>query len=194
MNLILINNYKDKDMNKFNLFSFLLVCLLSLLSFSTARAQEEMPPVDAPQKEFNRPAPRPNLLRELGLTPEQIQQIKQLNSDRKPLMMDAQRRVREATRNLDRAIYADALNETEIAARLKDLQNAQAEIARLRSSDELKVRKILTPEQLVKFRELRQRFAGARENFGNRRNNQTDNPNRNAPNRRFNRQLRRFPN
>jgi Spy/CpxP family protein refolding chaperone len=194
MNLILINNYKDKDMKKFNLFSFLLVCLLSLLSFSTANAQEEMPPADAPQKEFNRPAPRPNLLRELGLTPEQIQQIKQLNSDRKPLMMDAQRRVREATRNLDRAIYADALNETEIAARLKDLQNAQAEIARLRSSDELKVRKILTPEQLVKFRELRQRFAGARENFGNRRNNQTDNPNRNAPNRRFNRQLRRFPN
>jgi len=109
-------------------------------------------------------------------------------------MMDAQRRVREATRNLDRAIYADALNENEITARLKDLQNAQAEIAKLRSSNELEVRKILTPEQLVKFRELRQRFAEVRENFDNRRNNQPDNPNRNAPNRRFNRQLRRIPN
>ncbi len=56
-------------------------------------------------------------------------------------MMDAQQRQREATRNLDRAIYADSLNEPEIAARLKDLQNAQAEIAKLRSLNELEVRK-----------------------------------------------------
>jgi len=181
-------------MKKFNLFSFLLVCLLSLSSFSAVNAQEEMPPADAPQKEFNRAAPRPNLLRELGLTREQIQQIRRINFNRKSIMMDAQRRVREATRNLDRAIYADALNENEITARLKDLQNAQAEIARLRSSNELEVRKILTPEQLVKFRELRQRFAEVRENFDNRRNNQPDNPNRTVPNRRFNRQLRKIPN
>jgi len=181
-------------MIKFKLFNFLLGgLLLSITFFSAANAQEEMPPDNAPPKEFNRSAPRPNLLRELGLTREQMQQIKRLNSGRRALMMDAQQRQREATRNLDRAIYADSLNEAEIAVRLKDLQNAQAEIAKLRSFNELEVRKILTPEQLVKFRGIRQRFAEKRGNFDNRRNNQPDNPNRNAPNRRFNRQLRKIP-
>jgi len=180
-------------MIKFKLFNFLLGGLLSITFFSAANAQEEMPPDNAPPKEFNRSAPRPNLLRELGLTREQLQQIKRLNFDRKPLMMEAQRRVREATLILDRAIYADSLNEPEIAARLKDLQNAQTEIAKLRSLNELEVRKILTPEQLIKFRGIRQRFAETRGNFDNRRNNQPDNPNRNAPNRRFNRQLRKIP-
>lgn len=180
-------------MKKFNLFSLLLIGLLSFTFFSTAYAQENMPTDDAPPKEVNRSAQRPNLLLELGLTPEQMQQIKRFNSGRRPLMIEAQRRVREATRNLDRAIYDDTLNETEIAARLKDLQNAQAEIAKMRSLNELAVRKILTPEQLVKFREVRQRFAETHQNFRNHRNFQNDNPNRSAPNRHFNRQLRRFP-
>ncbi|MDQ3129970.1 MAG: periplasmic heavy metal sensor [Acidobacteriota bacterium] len=181
-------------MKKFNLYKFLLIGLLSITFFSAANAQEEMPRGDAPAKEFNSPAPRPNLLRELGLTREQMQQIKQLNIGRRPAMMNAQQRQREATRNLDRAIYADSLNETEIAARLKELQSAQAEIAKLRSLNELEVRKILTPEQLVKFREVRQRFAEMRENFENRPNNRRNDRNRNAPNRRFNRQLRKIPN
>lgn len=181
-------------MKKFNLYKFLLIGLLSITFISAANAQEEMPRDDAPAKEFNNLAPRPNLLRELGLTREQMQRIKELNLGRRPAMMDAQQRQREATRNLDRAIYADSLNETEIAARLKELQSAQAEIAKLRSLNELEVRKILTPEQLVKFRDVRQRFAEMRENFENRPNNRRNNQNRNAPNRRFNRQLRKIPN
>jgi Spy/CpxP family protein refolding chaperone len=191
---ILKNSFEDEDMKKFNLFIFLLAGLLSFTFFSAAYAQDEMPSGGASPREIKRnAAPRPNLLLELGLTPEQMQQIKRLNSGRRSLMMEAQRRVREATLNLDRAIYDDTLNETAIAARLKDLQNAQAEIAKLRSLNELEVRKILTSEQLIKFREVRQRFAENRENFRNRRNFQPDNPNRNTPNRRFNRQLRRIP-
>jgi hypothetical protein len=42
---------------------------------------------------------------------------------------------------------------------LKELQLAQAEAAKLRYLNELGLRKILTPEQLARFRELRQRFA-----------------------------------
>ncbi|HEY2847452.1 MAG TPA: hypothetical protein VGI80_06520, partial [Pyrinomonadaceae bacterium] len=66
-----------------------------------------------------------------------------------------QQRVREANQALDRAIYADNVDENEVKARLNDLQQAQAEIARIRFTNELAIRRILTPEQLAHFRDLR---------------------------------------
>lgn len=182
-------------MKKFNLFNmffnFLFAALAFFSAFSGVSAQEETPTV-APKSEFRRDERRPNLFRELGLTVEQTRQIRQLNADRKPLQQQAQRRVRDAMRDLDRAIYADAVNETEIQTRLKELHTAQAEIACIRATSELEVRKILTAEQLVKFRDLRRRFAEMRENFDERRKNSGRGVHRNAPNRRFNRQLRRI--
>src|SRR6185437_14226405 len=44
-------------------------------------------------------------------------------------------------------------------ARLNELQQAQAEVARIRFTNELAIRKILTPEQLGRFRDLRREFA-----------------------------------
>lgn len=180
-------------MKKINLLGFLLIILTIAFSFSSVSAQEETSE-NAAKKEFRGGERRPNLFRELGLTPEQMEKIRQLNQNRKPLMQQAQRRVREATGNLDQAIYADATNESDIEARLKELQAAQADMARLRATGELEVRKILTAEQLVKFRDLRRRFAEMRENFDERRRDSPRDGNKNAPNRRFNRQLRKIPN
>ncbi len=181
-------------MKKINHWGFLFIILTIAFSFAGVRAQDETSP-DAPKKEFRRRGERrPNLFRELGLTPEQMERIRQLNQNRKPLLQQAQRRVREATGNLDQAIYADAISESEIDARLKELQAAQADMARLRATGELEVRKILTAEQLVKFRDLRRRFAEMRENFNERHRDAPDDSNKNAPNRRFNRQLRKIPN
>ncbi len=106
---------------------------------------------------------RPNLLAELGLSREQIQQIRRMNQERRPAMMQAQRRMQEANRALDMAIYRDSVRDEEFQNCLKDVQAAQAELARLRFESELSVRKVLTPEQLVRFRELRRRFAEVRE-------------------------------
>jgi Spy/CpxP family protein refolding chaperone len=111
---------------------------------------------------------RPDLFRELGLSEEQMQTLRRLNMDRKPVEQQARRRFQEASRELNFAIYADAVNDAVFQARLKDFQDAQAELARIKFSNELAVRKILTPEQLGKFRELRRRFAEARENMKNR--------------------------
>ena len=112
---------------------------------------------------------RPNLLAELGLTREQVQQIRRLNQERRPVMQEAQRRMREANRNLDMAIYGDAVSDAEFQTRLKEFHSAQAELARLRFEGELSVRKVLTPEQLVRFRELRRKFAEARKDNQQRR-------------------------
>jgi Spy/CpxP family protein refolding chaperone len=92
-----------------------------------------------------------------------------MNRDRKPLMEAAQRRLREANRALDMAIYGDELDEAAVQARLQEFQQAQAEVSGIRFRSELELRKILTPEQLAKFRQLRARMARARENFQERR-------------------------
>ncbi len=102
---------------------------------------------------------RPGLMRALGLTSEQMALLNQIENERRPLMAEAQRNLRQANRALDQAIYAETADETEVQARLKDLQNAQAEIARLRVENELAIRRILTPEQMVQFRQMRMKFA-----------------------------------
>jgi periplasmic protein CpxP/Spy len=128
----------------------------------TGYAQDGPPHGEGPRDERagNR---RPDLFAELGLSREQHQQLRRMNQERRPQMMEAQRRLREANQNLDIAIYADTLSEGDFQTRLAEFRTAQSTVSRLRFENELAVRKILTPEQLVKFRELRRRFAEERE-------------------------------
>lgn len=151
--------------------------------FASATFAQETPPAEPVKREFAQPAnERPNLLRELGLTQDQIRQIRRINAENKPLMNDAQRRLREANRDLDMAIYSDTVNDGEVAERLKTLQIAQAEVAKLRFGSELAIRKVLTQEQLVRFRELRQRFNQVRENLQRRMRNQEQRRQNQGPN------------
>ena len=57
-------------------------------------------------------------------------------------------------------------DEATFQASLKELQLAQAEAAKLRFLNELGVRKILTPDQLARFRELRRKFAPPQDGQG----------------------------
>lgn len=156
-------------MKNANLLKILFFSLLLTISFSTAKAQET-PPNDEPNQ-VQPPKARPNLLRELGLTPEQMRAIRRLNADKKADVQEAQRKAADARRNLDAAIYADTVNDDEVKMRLEEFQKAQLEVIKIRSSVEYEIRKILTPEQVVRFRALRQRFAEIRENRQERRQN-----------------------
>ena len=103
-----------------------------------------------------------NALKQLGLSRDQLQRIRALNQERKPLMDAAQMRLRMANRSLDGTIYSDTATETDFQARLKDFQMAQAEVAKIRFMNEFGVRRILTAEQLTRFRQLRDRFEDSR--------------------------------
>ena len=162
-------------MKKMKYAKLLLLLIVAVAAISgqalgqTGPPSNEPPPVDRPDDD------RPNLLAELGLSPEQVQQIRRMNQERRPAMMQAQRRMRLANRDLDQAIYADNFSEADFQARLKEFQAAQADMARLRFESEMSVRKVLTPEQLVKFRGLRAQFADRRrDNMQNRRNQRRD--------------------
>ena len=145
--------------------------ILGVLFLSGVIAAQDAKPSETPPPSVNQPQDvRGNALRQLGLSMEQMQQIRRLNMARKPMMDEAQKRVREATQALNQVIYADEVNEAEFQARLREFQLAQAEVARLRFLNELAVRRILLREQLLRFREIQRRFEEAvRENVQDQR-------------------------
>ena len=140
---------------------FLIFVAAIMAGATGVHGQDGVPPDNGPQDERgdNR---RPNLLAELGLSPDQLQQIGRMNKERRPAIRDARRRMGDAARNLDMAIYGDVVNDADVKERLREFQAAEAELSRLRFESELAVRKILTPDQLVRFRELRRQFAEER--------------------------------
>ena len=150
----------------------LFIAAAAAVLFAIPASAQNGPPADAPPPDRQvSDESRPNLLKELALTREQIRQIRRMNQARRSLMEEASRRLREANRALDMAIYGDTLSEDDVAARLKEFQLAQAEVAKLRFRGELELRKLLTAEQLGKFRQLRERFGRGRERRQNRRRN-----------------------
>jgi Spy/CpxP family protein refolding chaperone len=133
----------------------LLFALLFLtLGFSTAAAQNTD---NVNNQQFDEPE-RPQLMRELGLRPEQIRQIKMINGENRDKMREANFRLHEARKNLDAAIYSDNANDASVETALREFQNAQTQVIKIRTMTEFAIRKILSPEQLVRFRELRARF------------------------------------
>ena len=90
-----------------------------------------------------------------------MQQIRKLKSPTLRLSIEAHKRLREATRLLDEAIYADYADDADIQDKLQQLQQAQAEVSKLRYTNELAVRRLLTQEQLLRFREMRRQYEEA---------------------------------
>ncbi len=152
-------------------FNFFIVILLSLF-FAAAhvRAQNQTALNDAEILPAENDK-RPNLLRELGLSRQQIQQVRRIMQERQTALRQAKRRLQAANEALDAAIYADSDNESDVQARLKELQAAHTELTRNRTESERAVRRILTAEQLSRFRNLRGQFIQNKknENLTNRR-------------------------
>ena len=153
-----------------------LITLIAVIVFPVlfANAQDEPADYMRPAQNEGPGRQRPNLIRELGLTPEQLKQVRQINQETMPLMEAAQTRLREANRNLDISIYSDGVQQADVNQRLTDFHAAQAQVAKIRFMKELAVRKILTAEQLTRFRELRKRFGDARENMQERHRDKKD--------------------
>lgn len=179
-------------MKKFNFLRLVLIGFLIVISNAAVKAQAETPDAPGRQTDGER---RPNLLQQLDLSPEQVQQLRQITAEKKPLMREAQNRLREANRSLDQAIYADNADEADVQARVKEVQKAQADVIKIRSANEFAVRRILTVGQLVKFRDFRQQFMQKKNNRQNlRRERRIENRKslENAPNRPF-KNRRRLP-
>ncbi len=82
--------------------------------------------------------------------------MRYINLETRETTRAANQRQRQARRRLDAAIYADAPSRTEVEQRAREFAEAQSEAVKLRANVEFRVRQILTAEQLVRFRQLRQ--------------------------------------
>ena len=142
--------------------------ILSLAGFALGQSPDQ-PADGGPPSGTHIPNGRGSVLRELGLTREQVQDIRRINQARRSALEAAGRRLREANRALDEAIYADTADDSLIKTRLAELQSAQSEAASLRFEKELAIRRVLTPEQLVRFRDLRRKFEELRRTMDERR-------------------------
>lgn len=105
-----------------------------------------------PQQES---AVTPDPIEQLRLTPDQRQAIRQIVAENKDERQLTNRRVREANVALDQALDAEPTDENLIDQRINDLAAAQAAQLRLRIHTEMRIRRILRPEQIATLRRLR---------------------------------------
>lgn len=135
-------------------------------------AQNENP---QPTPETQQPNEQFRMMRDaIGLTPEQFQQIRRINAERRPLMQEAQMKLRDANRALDDAIYSENASEEDIKLKMKDVQLAQAEVLKVKTLTEFLIRRVLTPDQLEKFRQFRERMINRQKNLNKERQRPAD--------------------
>ena len=99
--------------------------------------------------------PPPDPIMQLNLTPEQRQKIRLLTQETRDERQSTNRRLREANIALDQALDADPIDENLVEQRLTELAASQAAQTRMRVHMELRVRRLLYPEQLATLKRLR---------------------------------------
>lgn len=96
-------------------------------------------------------------IQQLRLSPEQRQRVRRILAQNKDERQATTQRLRQARLALDQALDADPVDETLVEQRVNELAAAQAAQLRMRIQTELKIRRELTPGQLVTLRRLRLR-------------------------------------
>jgi Spy/CpxP family protein refolding chaperone len=132
-------------------FALALLILCSPSAFAQNAAQQQ-PTAEAPAADA-----AASLLSQLNLTAAQVSQMREIREQSVPQALALTRRLNQARRALDESIYSDALDEALVEQRVREVAEAQAAVVRNRAQTELRVRRVLTPEQLQTFRDLRNR-------------------------------------
>ena len=97
----------------------------------------------------------PDPIEQLRLSPDQRQAIRRIVAESRDERQMTNRRVREANLALDQALDIQPPDENLIEQRINDLATAQAAQLRMRIHTEMKIRRILRPEQLATLQRLR---------------------------------------
>ena len=136
----------------------LLILLLAIVGVQVSAQTTPQNPSEPAQTQT--PATQGNQLpdfAQLNLSPEQIQKIRAINAELKDQRQAANQKLRQSQRALSEAVESPTPNETLIDQRSHELAGAQANAIRLRSLAESRILQVMTPEQRVRLREMRQR-------------------------------------
>jgi len=91
------------------------------------------------------------------LSPDQIQRIRLIQRDTKDERAAINLRLREANRALEESLDAENVDESVIDERMRDVNAAQNAQLRLRIQTELRIRRVLNPEQRAMLKDIRVR-------------------------------------
>jgi Spy/CpxP family protein refolding chaperone len=91
------------------------------------------------------------------LSPDQIQRIRLIQRDTKDERATIQQRLREANRALEESLDAENVDESVIDQRMQEVNAAQNAQLRLRIQTEIRIRRILNPEQRAMLKDIRVR-------------------------------------
>lgn len=107
-----------------------------------------------PQAPQGQPSTTTDPIEQLRLTPEQRQKIRAIRESSRQERTMVTLRLRETNVALQQAMDAETIDEALIEERLRDAAAAQAAAMRLRIQTELKIRRVLTREQLATLKTL----------------------------------------
>lgn len=131
-----------------------LLAVLAVIGYPTvapAAGQTAQQPAAAPESPQGG-----DLIRQLNLTPEQREQIRTIRGDKQVERALINQRLRQTNRALEEALEADAPDEALIDQRIRELADAQASVTRMRLMTEIRIRRVLTPEQRTLLKSLQQ--------------------------------------
>jgi Spy/CpxP family protein refolding chaperone len=170
-----------------------LISLAAVLSLAFASAstysqtsdvQNQTAPTTQTQNAPPQAAPAQSLPAQLNFTPQQAQQWREINREFRDQEMAANLKFRQARLALNEAMESQSPNEGIIKQRAKDVADAQSALTQLQALRQARVLQILTPEQRVKLKQIRDRAqAFRREQKGGNAlaPNRQMRPNANAP-------------
>jgi Spy/CpxP family protein refolding chaperone len=93
-------------------------------------------------------------IRQLNLTPEQLEQIRSIREQNKTERAAINERVRETNSALEAELDSDNPDEAVVEQRVRDVVVAQVAAMRMRILTEVRIRRVLTPEQRIILRSL----------------------------------------
>jgi Spy/CpxP family protein refolding chaperone len=150
----------------------LVTALLALLGAPAIRAQQAGVPARAAgvgseqqqqMPDMQQQAPTDPIL-QLNLSAEQRQKIRMIREQTKAERAANNERLRETNQALETALDADNPDEAVLEQRVRDAAAAQSAAMRMRILTEVRIRRVLTLEQLGILRTLRQQARDSRRN------------------------------
>ena len=142
--------------------SWILFPLMLLLAFVGVQVTAQTPTPQDPsapaptQTQANQAGPLADLA-PLNLSADQIKKIRGIYAELKEQRQAANQKLRQSQRALSEAVESPTPDESLIGQRSHELAEAQANAIRLRSLAESRILQVLTPEQRIRLREMRQR-------------------------------------
>lgn len=125
---------------------FLLLSLL--ICFSTAASARDKD--DVKKGEF--------LKKELGLSDEQLSKVKAIKKELRPALRESKKKMLALKNEFKDAMQDSSVSSDTLTQKFETLQDAKEDFQRRRFQVMLRMREILSPEQLSKFHEVRKKY------------------------------------